>query len=784
MSPLPNEYWVSIGPSAVPEGDNVVSGHVMAIAVHPADADVIYVGGAEGGVWKTEDGGGTWRPLTDLQLVRGLRSGARRGTSAIASLAVDPSNPDTIYAGTGDLIPSCCLAGPSLGVFRSTDAGGIWRPIGVDPLQRANEVLSGRTVNRLVVRPGTPTAVFATTDAGFFRYQEDGSDFWERLTDGLPDLDTLGRAPVFGDLVVDPTDGRMLVAVWRMGVYRSTDPTGTQWTREQVSPTVPYSRIALAASRPTQQRMVYAGFNAGEQYWLFAQRDPGTGWLQRPSPPSEDQLDFTNALAVGQAGSDVVWVAQTNLWVASDGGRRGGLNDPASGVMGNSWTNVAGCAQPNPMCSGLDIHVDFHDVVIANPGSFQSSDIVRELVFVINDGGVVRGEIDEVGFIRWRSITGGITVGQCGSIGLDPRNQDGVVTGLWHIGTVFVDPSTGAGSLISDGDGSQARFDAGGAPSTIVYFDDNAGVDGSIDRAVTAPHVLAIATQETIFQSGPSAHWTDPYRPGHLFRLDLASGVLSRTTQADSLSAGTLRAASSWQPIEPPGKGGLTKTMAFAKSLTFDAPMIYYLGTSVGEIWRGSPEFGWELASAGSSVAVNGISVDLNIPDRLVAVFEGETSPGRVKEFVRSSPDGTPRSNPGTWTESTLDAEFRPTLEVLSITCVVVDPGDPSLRDSSTVFIGTDQGVYRARRENDGITDRWAWTRSRGMPIVSIAELSAHQGAAFGGATGVIRAATNGRGVFEMERVYVQPQPNSVARALLMVVHWLASLIGRLVRRS
>src|ERR1700730_16090229 len=84
--------WTLIGPKPTGAGSvSVTSGRVNAIAIDPRDNNVVYIGAAEGGVWKTTDGGVNWTPLTDSQ--PSLANGA---------IAIDPQNPDTVYVGTGE----------------------------------------------------------------------------------------------------------------------------------------------------------------------------------------------------------------------------------------------------------------------------------------------------------------------------------------------------------------------------------------------------------------------------------------------------------------------------------------------------------------------------------------------------------------------------------------------------------------------------------------------------------------------------------------------------------
>ena len=116
------EGWDSIGPfGATLSNNDVISGQMNALAIDPRDANILYAGAAEGGVWKTSNGGASWTPLTDTQLVRKLASGKLRGTLSIGSLAVNPVTPDIVYAGTGDPNVACCFVGSGLGVFQSHD---------------------------------------------------------------------------------------------------------------------------------------------------------------------------------------------------------------------------------------------------------------------------------------------------------------------------------------------------------------------------------------------------------------------------------------------------------------------------------------------------------------------------------------------------------------------------------------------------------------------------------------------------------------------------------------
>lgn len=755
------EQWVSIGPFGMPlSNHDVVSGQVNALAVDPRDANVIYLGAAEGGVWKTRDGGGSWAPLTDTQLVRQLSPTTRKATMSIGALAIDPGRPQTIYAGTGDPNIACCFFGAGLGVFRSTDGGSTWIATGADPnkVGCANGAIGQAVVNRVVAVPGRQSVIFAATGIGVFRYREDGNDCWIALAlaNGLPQSGTAI------DMVADPYQGALYVAFWGQGIFKSNSLNGNQWQR--LGGGLPdassgFGRIALAFGGRTgvgfsqPLPLVYAGFAFGNQYRLFVTKDGGGQWTELSSPPADGQLGFNNVIAVGSYNSDEVYIGQIAFWRSLDGGRAGGLNDyrPNPPVTDKSWT-VLGCClnQPNPFRKGMDLHGDIHDIVFAPYGSFLPDPSQIEIVYVANDGGITKGSFDSEGVVSWVPLTAGLAIGQAGTIGLDPGNQAVSTAGYWHNGDMLTLSSPSESLLFGWGDGFQTRLDAG---NFVIYFNCNAGFDGSICRAFPPPPFNTNFSGDTIWsQTSGGKHWSDPHRPGHLIRLQ--GGMLFRTTVASTAAASDLIVPGAWTAVDPgPGKTGSTTTMAF-RSRALEEQPVYYIGTDTGQIWRGSPEVGWtKLCECGSSV--NAIAPDLFRNERIYAVFAGAASPGRVKRLTRFFD--------GTWHATDIDGTFTPQLVVSAINTIVLDPTLPDTQ-GTMVYIGTDQGVYRGYLSPPVATalaagvvvppifENWTWRRSPGVPNVAVTELQVHQNFQAGDRSGIIRAATYGRGLYELNR--------------------------------
>jgi photosystem II stability/assembly factor-like uncharacterized protein len=148
--------WTPIGPDPIPNGQTVttstaVSGRTTAIAVHPTNPDLVYVGTAQGGLYRSSNGGVTWTPLMD-----------NAASLAIGAIAIAPSQPDTIYVGTGEgnLCGSGCYYG--VGVYRidnaSTASPTLSGPFGSQ--------FTGRGISEILVHPSNPATIFvASTSA-------------------------------------------------------------------------------------------------------------------------------------------------------------------------------------------------------------------------------------------------------------------------------------------------------------------------------------------------------------------------------------------------------------------------------------------------------------------------------------------------------------------------------------------------------------------------------------------------------------------------------------------
>jgi len=251
-----------------------VGNRVTSVVGIPGDPHVYYAGAASGGIWKTEDGGIRWRPIFDDLDVQ-----------SIGSLAVAPSDPNVVWAGTGEaFIRSNISVGN--GMYKSTDGGKNWKLMGLEKTGR---------IGRIVIDPDNPDVVLAAAmghcygpqeERGVFRTR-DGGETWEKVL--FVDENT-----GCGDLAMDPNNPRILFAgMWQLiirtwgrdsggpgsGLYKSTDG-GTTWKKLEGSelPTGPLGKIAVAIA-PSDSSRVYALIETGDGVpWKGQETSTGVLW--------------------------------------------------------------------------------------------------------------------------------------------------------------------------------------------------------------------------------------------------------------------------------------------------------------------------------------------------------------------------------------------------------------------------------------------------------------------------------------------------------------------------
>jgi hypothetical protein len=302
--------WSALGPVSIPNGQtdasagqlSPVSGRVSAIATDPVNPDIAYIGGAQGGVWKTRNALSPkphWEALTDHE-----------ASLAIGAIAIDPVNPNIIYVGTGEANRSCDSY-YGQGILRSTDGGQHWTLLGTggNPFGNTGPFV-GKTVSKILIDPASAgseasTTIWAATTFGFF---ESGTiatcdlpngvgpvGLWRSTDSGqtwqLQNVPA-GAAGVTSvqDAAIDPTNSDIVYAAVRStAVYKSTNAKAAAATYTAMtsgfpagSSVTPLRRINLTIGGAAAASTLYSAIEngaAGDRLWgLYKSTDGGARW--------------------------------------------------------------------------------------------------------------------------------------------------------------------------------------------------------------------------------------------------------------------------------------------------------------------------------------------------------------------------------------------------------------------------------------------------------------------------------------------------------------------------
>ena len=327
--------WVPLGPGNI-------GGRTRSIVIHPTTPTTLWVASAGGGVWRTDDGGMSWEPVDDLM-----------ANLAVCCLAMDPTNPDIIYAGTGEGF-SNLDAIRGAGIFRTVD-GASWKQLA------ATTGPNFQSVNRLTIS-ADGTILLAATPRGLFRSSDPDRLNWSQsLSDSVADVD------------FHPNDSRQAIAggLDNGRAYFSTDGGLTWRTASHAGIWSGRVEVTYAARDAS---VVYASvqMNAGE---IWRSTDGGKTYAKRngrtadgtPANYLGDQGWYDNIIWAGDpTNADFVIVGGIDLWKSTDGG--------------NTLIDISTWWEPT------SAHADHH-YIVAHPG-FNGT--TNKTVFFSNDGGIYK----------------------------------------------------------------------------------------------------------------------------------------------------------------------------------------------------------------------------------------------------------------------------------------------------------------------------------------------------------------------------------------------------------
>ncbi len=310
MELLKNLKTRNIGPGGM-------SGRITSIDVVTDNPDVMYVGAASGGIWKSTNGGIKWEPIFNDQ-----------ATASIGALAIQQSNPSVLWVGTGEGNPRNSLNGGD-GVYKSLDGGKTWGKMGLEKT---------RHIHRIIIHPTNPDVVYVGAigspwgeheERGVYK-TSDGGKTWKRI------LFNNKRTGV-AEMIMDPTNpNKLVVAMWEhkrdpwffksggpgSGIYITFDG-GETWkkrTDEDGLPAGDLGRVGLAIA-PSRPNIIYALIEAKKNA-LYKSEDGGFKWEKINEKPHIGNRPFYySEIYVDPTNENRVYSIFTYVNVSEDGGK-------------------------------------------------------------------------------------------------------------------------------------------------------------------------------------------------------------------------------------------------------------------------------------------------------------------------------------------------------------------------------------------------------------------------------------------------------------------------------
>ncbi len=507
LTPAVGGAWTALGPAPLPNGvgTNSASGRVTAIVVDPNNPNNVYLGTAQGGVWRSSNGGVTWEAIFDTAQ-----------SLAIGALALAPDF-TTLYVGTGEF-NGCgdCFFGA--GLYRIDTVNTTPSLVGpINPSEQIGNfnypVFNGRGITKIVVDPNNPATIFVSTGRGIggsgantlgivvggasslatrglWRSNNANLDpssvTFQKLVvtiDNSPDLPQTGNVDTT-DIVMEPGNpSNLLVAVIGVapttgGIYRTTNATAGTPTFTQVLPTAPGVRTNLAINKVASVVTAYAATSETPNVTPSC-ITLNTGAVRKQVDP----FNFSTAWATQLAGGGGFCGGQCfyNITIAVN------PNDANEVYLGGNTGSGCSSAMKKSTTGGTSFSVD--QTGLHADSHALAYDAAGTTIFTGNDGGVWKRSSSLAAGSVWTNLNNApLNTLQFESIAVHPTDRNLMIGGTQDNGTEWQQTSAGNWSNAEGGDGGYCLIDQSATDTINVNmyhtFFNIAGTQIGFDRAV------------------------------------------------------------------------------------------------------------------------------------------------------------------------------------------------------------------------------------------------------------------------------------------------------------
>jgi photosystem II stability/assembly factor-like uncharacterized protein len=688
--------------TARPIGPASMSGRIAAIDVVNNNPRTLYVGAGGGGLWKSINGGLTFKPVFD------------KHTQSIGAIAIDQSKPDTVWVGTGEAWTRNSVS-VGTGVYKTTDGGENWTSLGLENSER---------IVKIVIDPRDSNTAYvavvgklwsASEDRGLYK-TTDGGKTWSKIL-------YINADTGCSDVVLDPQEPNTVYAgMWQFrrqpwtfnsggpgsGIHKSTDG-GKTWKKVTNGlPTSDLGRIALAVA-PTRPNLIYANVES-KKTALYVSEDLGESWkvVNDANGSVKGRPFYFSLLVVDPKDYKKVYKPATSTAVSRDGGK--------------TFTGIANST-----------HSDHHALWI-NPNN-------PNHMFLGTDGGVYES-VDGGNAFRFLR---GLPVSQFYHVYADNQSPYNVYGGLQDNGT-WTAPSRKSGGInnsdwknVGFGDGFWAFSDP--TDNNLIYVESQGGNLARYHRNTGESKFIAPARKEG--EPKLRFNWNTPLVPGRKNPGNVYVGAQFLYRSKDK--------GESWERISPdlttndPAKqkqdesGGLTIDNSTAENhctifAISESPLdekVVWVGTDDGNVqvtrdggktWTNVTE---NLTGLPKNTWCSSVEASKYALGTAYATFDGHQT-GDMKTYIYKTTDFGK-----TWTPI-VGGEIKGYAHVIREDSV----------NANLLFAGTEFGLFVS------IDGGEIWSKfTGGLPNVAVRDIFVHQ------RDGDLILATHGRGVYIVDDI-------------------------------
>ncbi len=700
--------WVPFGPNELPPSFGPSShgmGRINCVTFHPTDSNIMYVGVAQGGIWKTTNAGQTFTPIGDnLPIIR------------ISDIAIDPNNTNTLYASVGDYAYLGVALNTDgrkrhthygIGIYKSIDGGNTWAATGLT-FEQNN--FDASLIRRVIVKPNNSNELIAVGIEGIWKSYDAGQTWTKKSNEIIWDLEENPKNP---NTLYASTGYVYTLNEGSAGLMKSTN-FGETWTTLNTNiPSKNVQRVEIAVSL-NDTNYVYAitcGLDRGFE-GFYASTNGGQSWVKRYSTSNDINLlgwynssdpggqgTYDLAIVVDAKDKNKVYVGGINMWGTTDGGL--------------SWNGVSFWL---PYYGEKFLHADQHQY---------KYNATNDAYFVANDGGLYRSDSIIIGTwnspdpnyefpTRWKFVSNGMQITSFYRLGLREQFGD-VIAGAQDNSTFYKEGNSWVN--IIGGDGMECALHPSDALTLYGSYQFGNFVQ-SFDGGLS---------YNSLFQPGDEAgEWTTPFKisKNSADILYLGYGNIYKSTD-EGIS---FQKKSNFATMS----NGQHAPISFFDVANSNEDYIYvakrivhkqnektklYVTTNGGTSWINA------TAGLPDSLYITYISVDNENPSTAWVVFSGFVDGQKVYKTTNAGQS---------WTNISYN------LPNIPVNTIVNQAGS----NNNIIYIGTDNGVYYT---HDGIT---TWERySNLMPNVIVSELEIHAD------SNKLFAATFGRGIWMTDLV-------------------------------